>query len=223
MSIGLSFHCRTGSFRRERNRLSCSWSETENQYLRRRMPSSMSICSKIGVCRMNRLYSCGVQKPMTCSTPGAVVPGAVEQDDLAGRGQVRDVALVVPLGLLALGRRRECGDAHDARAEVLRDPLDGAALAGGVATLEDHDHPGSRRLGPELDLDQLGLEAEQLGLVDGVRDLVLVLLLAGLLRHVRTLPPGPDRRSTSASAVRTGPWTPHLRHYDRLRDDLPDQ
>ena len=29
----------------------------------------MSICSKIGVWRMNRLYSCGVQKPMTCSTP----------------------------------------------------------------------------------------------------------------------------------------------------------
>ena len=38
--------------------------------------------------------------------PGAVVPGAVEEDHLAGRGQMLDVALKVPLGALALGRRR---------------------------------------------------------------------------------------------------------------------
>jgi hypothetical protein len=33
---------------------------------------------------------------------GAVVPGAVEQHDLAARGQVRDVALEIPLRALAL-------------------------------------------------------------------------------------------------------------------------
>lgn len=67
--IGLSFHCRTGSPSRDLNRRSCSASDTEHQYLRSRIPSSISICSKIGVWRMNRVYSCGVQKPMTRSTP----------------------------------------------------------------------------------------------------------------------------------------------------------
>ena len=41
---------------------------------------------------------------------GAVVPGAVEQHDLAGRRQVGDVALEVPLRPLALGRRAERDD-----------------------------------------------------------------------------------------------------------------
>ena len=44
-------------------------SETENQYLRSMIPSSMSICSKIGAWRRNRSYSASVQKPMTRSTP----------------------------------------------------------------------------------------------------------------------------------------------------------
>ena len=38
---------------------------------------------------------------------GPVVPAAVEQHDLAGGGEMRDVPLVVPLGLLALGGLRQ--------------------------------------------------------------------------------------------------------------------
>src|ERR1700752_1046297 len=68
-SIGESFHCRTGSLRRDLNRRSCSSSETENQYLRRMMPSSMSICSKMGVFLRNNECSCAVQNPIPFATP----------------------------------------------------------------------------------------------------------------------------------------------------------
>src|SRR6266404_3676002 len=61
--------------------------------------------------------------------PGAVVPAAVEQDHLAARRQMGDVALKVPLSALLLGRRAERHDAADARVEALADPLDDAALA----------------------------------------------------------------------------------------------
>ena len=97
---------------------------------------------------------------------GAVVPGPVEQHDLAGARQVLDVALEVPLGPLALGGRGQRGDARDPGAEVLGDPLDRAALAGGVAALEDDDDALALGPDPLLDLDQLGLQPEQLGLVD---------------------------------------------------------
>jgi hypothetical protein len=60
--------------------------------------------------------------------------------DLAGRRQVRDVALKVPLRALAVVRRRQRDDAADARVQPLRDALDRAALAGGVAAFEDHHH-----------------------------------------------------------------------------------
>ena len=46
---------------------------------------------------------------------GAVVPTAVEQHHLARRGQLRHVALEVPLRLLALGRRAQGHHATDAR------------------------------------------------------------------------------------------------------------
>ena len=42
-------------------------------------------------------------EPHDAFDAGAVVPAAVEQHDLAGGGQVLDVALEVPLGALALG------------------------------------------------------------------------------------------------------------------------
>ena len=69
---------------------------------------------------------------------GAVVPTAVEDHDLAGGREVRQVALDVHLRLLALGRRRQRHDAEHARADPLGDRLDRAALAGGVPALE-HD------------------------------------------------------------------------------------
>jgi hypothetical protein len=48
---------------------------------------------------------------------GAVVPTAIEQHHLAGRGQMRDVPLKVPLGPLAVGRLRERDEADLARIE----------------------------------------------------------------------------------------------------------
>ena len=68
-SIGDSFQRFIGSAARDRNRASCSLSETENQYLRSMIPSSMSICSKTGAWRRNRSYSASVQKPMTARRP----------------------------------------------------------------------------------------------------------------------------------------------------------
>ena len=93
---------------------------------------------------------------------GAVVPAAVEQHDLAAGRQMRDVALEIPLRALALARRRQRGDAADARVEPLRDALDDAALAGGIAAFEDDDDLELLVLHPVLQLHQLALQAEQL-------------------------------------------------------------
>ena len=68
-SIPDNFQRRIGSSRRDRNRDSCSWSLTENQYLRSMIPSSTSRRSKVGHCWRNRRYSGSVQKPITRSTP----------------------------------------------------------------------------------------------------------------------------------------------------------
>jgi hypothetical protein len=115
----------------------------------------------------------------------AVVPGPVEEDDLPGRGELRDVALEVPLALLDL---RGLGQRHDARAagvQVLAQRLDRAALARRVPPLEDDQHPGPGLLCPGLEPHELHLERVHLLLVvaalhllgigvAGVEDVVLV-------------------------------------------------
>ena len=89
---------------------------------------------------------------------------------------MRHVALEIPLRALALVRRRQRGDAADARVEALGDALDDAALAGGIAALEEDDHLELVVLDPVLQLDQLALQPEQLLEVDapiersGLRD-----------------------------------------------------
>ena len=50
------------------------------------------------------MHSSGLAEPHDPLDAGPVVPGPVEHDDLAGRRQVRDVPLQIPLALLALGR-----------------------------------------------------------------------------------------------------------------------
>ena len=90
-----------------------------------------------------------------------VVPRAVEQDDLPSGGQVRDVALEVPLGLLALGRRRERHNAADARVRPLGDPLDHPPR-GGIPPFEDHDHLQALGLDVLLHDHELALKAPQL-------------------------------------------------------------
>ena len=117
---------------------------------------------------------------------GAVVPAPVEEHDLARGRQVRDVALEVPLALLALGRRRQRDDARNARVEVLRDALDRAALAGGVAALEEDHEPHAGRLHPHLQLHELRLEAQQLLLVELARHLRGVVVRHGGSMAVQT-------------------------------------
>lgn len=71
---------------------------------------------------------------------------------------MRDVALDVELGPLAIRRRRQRDVVEDPGARPRRDPADDAALAGGVATLEDDD--GARAGGdrPRLQPRQLDLK-----------------------------------------------------------------
>src|SRR4029453_17769034 len=110
-SIGDSLQRLMGSCNRERNRTSCSVSLTENQYLRSRMPSSISSRSKIGHWCRKRMYSSFGKKPTPPPPlrPGPVFPATVEQNDLARGWEVFDVPLEVPLGALPFRRRRKCG------------------------------------------------------------------------------------------------------------------
>ena len=71
------------------------------------------------------------------------------------------VTLDVHLALLALGRRRQRHHAEDARTDPLGDGLDGAALAGAVAALEDDADLESLMTHPLLELDQLDMELRQ--------------------------------------------------------------
>ena len=74
---------------------------------------------------------------------------------------MRRIALEIPLRALARGRRRQRGHAAYARIQALRDALDDAALAGGIAALEQHDQAMAGVHHPVLQLDQLALQAQQ--------------------------------------------------------------
>ena len=113
---------------------------------------------------------------------GAVVPAAVEDHDLAAGRKVLDVALDVHLALLAVRRRGQGDDAKDARAHPLGDRLDGSALAGSVATLENDDDPLVLLLDPGLEMAKLLLQLAELLLIS----LATHGLVAVRLRH---LPP----------------------------------
>ena len=76
-----------------------------------------------------------------------------------------DVALEVPLGAFAFGGLLQRDDAGAARVEVLHEPLDGAALARGVAALEHDDMPVPVGLAPLLQLQQFDLQQPLLLLV----------------------------------------------------------
>ena len=93
---------------------------------------------------------------------GAVVPASVEEDHLAGGGQVSDVALEVPLRALSFGRGRQGHDSYIAWVEERGHALDDASFAGGVATFEEDDHAEASVADPLLELEQLDLEAAEL-------------------------------------------------------------
>ena len=129
------------------------------------MPDSTIACSTLGSDLeepLGLLLGAEAHDPLDA---GAVVPAAVEDDDLPGGREVGDVALDVHLRLLALGGRGEGDDAERPGAHPLGDRLDGAALAGGVAALEDDADLGARRLHPLLERDDLAVQLAELALV----------------------------------------------------------
>ncbi|MEY9490713.1 hypothetical protein RKD26_006507 [Streptomyces calvus] len=125
-----------------------------------------------------------MQKPMTRSTPARLYQEAVEEDDLAPGRQMGHVALEVPLPRLALGGLLQGHHAGAAGIEAFHEPLDGAALAGRVASLADHDDPLAGVLHPPLHLQQLDLQDAFGPVVLRPADLAVV----GVV-----LPPGLDR------------------------------
>jgi hypothetical protein len=130
------------------------------------MPERTSIFSNSGTSWKNCSTCSSVAKTHDLLDAGAVVPGAVEQHDLAARRQVRHVALEIPLRPLAVAGLLQRHHPAHARVEPLGDALDHAALAGRVAPFEDHRDLGSGVLDPVLQLDQLGLQPQQLAEID---------------------------------------------------------
>ena len=116
-----SFQILRGSSIRLCRRRVCSSGLTSSQYFRRRIPESTIARSTSGAMLQEPLGLLGGAEPHDGLDAGAVVPAAVEDHDLAGGGQVRDVALDVHLRALALGRRGQRDDAEDARADALDD------------------------------------------------------------------------------------------------------
>ena len=136
--------------------------------------------STSGHWRMNSRYSVGVQKPITRSTPARLYQERSKKHDFAGRRQVLDVALEIPLRALALGRLLQRDDARAARVQVLHEALDRAALAGRVAPLEQHDDLLAGLLDPVLRLQQLRLQRQHALEIGLLLDLGAVGIVAGL-------------------------------------------
>ena len=79
---------------------------------------------------------------------------------------MRHVALEIPLGAFAIVRCGQRGDPANPRIEPLRDALDRATLAGGIASFEDHHEPVAAGDNPVLQLHEFALQAEQFAKVD---------------------------------------------------------
>ena len=101
---------------------------------------------------------------MTRSTPARLYQ-LVEDHDLAGRREMRQVALHVHLGLLALGRSPQRDHPEHARAHPLDDPLDDPALARSVTPFEHDPDLDPLAHDPLLEPNQLALETGKLLLV----------------------------------------------------------
>src|SRR5262249_28764652 len=96
---------------------------------------------------------------------GAVVPAAIEDDDLAACRVLLDITLDEHLGLLAIGGRRQSHGAEHARTHALGDGLDRPALAGRVASFEYDDDPTAGVLHPVLQMTEVDLELVQFLLI----------------------------------------------------------
>src|SRR5947209_6368917 len=131
-----------------------------------------------------------------------------------------DVALEVPLRALALSRRAERNRSNHAGVGLLGDSLDRPALAGGVASLEDHDDFQALMDYPLLQTDELHLQALELLPVASLIELPRLDLAAGErrtiaprihLRHAPTLPQALGQRSARKAKADLGELLGHLR------------
>ena len=128
-----------------------------------------------------------------------------------------DVTLEEPLPLLDIGRLVERHDAREARVEMLHEPLDRAALAGGVAPLEEDDELLPGLLRPDLDLQKLGLKFRLLGLVGSHPHLVRIGVGAGFERMADRVGID-DRKGPGAGRRRAPDGLLPLRGFGRDRD-----
>src|SRR5262249_18484719 len=120
--------------------------------------------------------------------PGAVVPTAIEDDDLAAGGELLDVALHEELALLTIRRGWQGNHAKHARADALGEGLDGAALPRRIAAFEHDDDPRAGILHPILQVAKLDLKLVHLLLVVLALQLAVVgfvLPLAGVIFVLR--------------------------------------
>ena len=103
------------------------------------MPESTRARSHPGQVSRNSSYSLiGAESHDLLDAP-AVVPAAIEEDDLAGGREMHHVALVVELRLLAVAGGRQRHDPKHPRTDPLLDSLDDSTLASRITSLKDDD------------------------------------------------------------------------------------
>ena len=132
-SIGLSFHWRSGSVMRASKRRFCSLLLTSSQILDEMDAAIDDVLLDFGAeIEEATVLFLGAEAHHDFNA-GAVVPAAVEDNDLACRREVLHVSLHVHLRLFSIRRRRAARPAEHARTHPLGDGPDGASLAGAVA------------------------------------------------------------------------------------------
>ncbi len=137
---GESFHCLSGSCDPHQEAEGAALRRViENQYLMQDDARAHQHLLELGDrCGKTPRTPSSVQKPITRSTPARLYQLRSKSTISPPAGRCGDVALEVPLGALALVGRGQRGHPADARVQALGDALDGPALAGRVAALEQH-------------------------------------------------------------------------------------
>ena len=96
---------------------------------------------------------------------GAVVPAAIEQNQLLRHRKLGHITLEVPAALLPVGRLAKRHHPRFTRAQVLDDALDAAVLAGRVAPFKQNEDLFPAGDDVALQFHQLDLEQAHLGFV----------------------------------------------------------
>src|ERR1035437_4290381 len=125
------------------------------------MPARTSIRSNSGQLCRNSRYSALVQNPITRSTPARLYQLRSNRTISPAAGQVRYIALKIPLTFLPFSRRAQRHHAADAGSQRLGDPLDGASLACGVPPFEQDHHLETLVPNQLMELHQFDLQPSQ--------------------------------------------------------------